>query len=88
MTHYKSDNRVRGNRYDGKYVKGPHREAERKEEAYQMDARRRRRTRGGRPGPLAYGCVVGRSVVAKTQGELTPHGVNGVTENKRLNRES
>jgi len=23
MAHYKSDNRVRGNRYDGKYVKGP-----------------------------------------------------------------
>ncbi|KXG38889.1 hypothetical protein SORBI_3001G292500 [Sorghum bicolor] len=24
MAHYKSDNRMRGNRYDGKYVKGPH----------------------------------------------------------------
>jgi len=23
MAHYKSDNRVRDNRYDGKYVKGP-----------------------------------------------------------------
>ena len=23
MTHYKNDNRARGNRYDGKYVKGP-----------------------------------------------------------------
>jgi hypothetical protein len=55
--------------------------------AHLTGARRRRRARG-RPGPLAYGCVVGRPVVAKTQGELTPDGVNLVTENKRLNRES
>jgi len=27
MAHYKSDNQVRGNRYDGKYVKGPRRSA-------------------------------------------------------------
>jgi len=24
MAHYKSDNQMRGNRYDGKYVKGPY----------------------------------------------------------------